>query len=111
MPCHPTALYESVLALVAIGVWWLLYLKTDAKRHLGLLTGLSALMLWVPRFFIEFLKPVQREFEENFVLNMGQILSVVYIIIGIILIVYSLRLETVAEAPKMYSDDKRRKWK
>lgn len=111
LPCHPTALYESVLALVAIGAWWLLYLWTDAKRHLGLLTGVSALMLWIPRFFIEFLKPVQREFEENFVLNMGQMLSLAYIIIGLSLIIYSIHTKTAAEAPKMYSDDKRRKRK
>ena len=109
LPCHPTAIYESLLAWAAIGIWWYLYLRTNAGKRLGLLTGISALMLWVPRFFIEFLKPVQREFEEAFVLNMGQMLSIPYIIIGIVLIVYSVRTNSIAEAPKLYKDEKRKR--
>lgn len=109
LPCHPTAVYESLLAWVAVGIWWYLYLRTDAKKHLGLLSGIGALMLWVPRFFIEFLKPVQREFEEMFILNMGQMLSIVYIIAGIVLIVYSYRSKTIAVAPKIYKDAEIRK--
>lgn len=89
IPCHPTALYESLLAVVAIVIWWYLYNRTDVKQHIGMLTGITALMLWVPRFFIEFLKPVQQQFEELFALNMGQMLSIPYICIGVILIVYS----------------------
>lgn len=99
VPCHPTAIYESILAAVAVIVWWYLYEKTDAKQHMGMLTGISALMLWVPRFFIEFLKPVQRAFEEEFVLNMGQMLSIPYIIIGIVLVVYSVRTTAVIKSP------------
>lgn len=109
LPCHPTAIYESLLAWVAIGIWWYLYNHTDAKNHLGLLTGISVLMLWVPRFFIEFLKPVQREFEEVFVLNMGQMLSVPYIIIGIGLIVWSMKSASIAVPPQIYKDDRRKR--
>jgi prolipoprotein diacylglyceryltransferase len=90
LPCHPTAIYESALAIVAIIIWWYLYEHTRAKQNIGLLTGISMLMLWIPRFFIEFLKPVQRLFEEQFVLNMGQMLSLIYILIGILLVIYAL---------------------
>lgn len=108
LPCHPTAIYESLLAWGAIGIWWYLFNHTNAKNRLGLLTGISALMLWVPRFFIEFLKPVQWEFEEMFVLNMGQMLSIPYILIAIGLIVYSQRPTSVAEPPKMERNEKRK---
>ena len=107
LPCHPTALYESVLAVVAIAIWWYLYNHPNAKNHLGLLTGISALMLWIPRVCIEFLKPVQRDFEEMFVLNMGQMLSIPYIVIGIVLIVWSMKPTSVAVPPQIYKDDRR----
>ena len=108
LPCHPTAIYESLLAIVAIVVWWVIYKKTNAKTHIGLLTGISALMLWIPRFFIEFLKPVQRAFEENFTLNMGQMLSLPYIAIGIILIVYAIKVTPKRGAPIIMSNAKRK---
>ena len=111
LPCHPTALYESILAIIAIIIWWCLYNHTKIKQHLGLLTGISALMLWVPRFFIEFLKPVQRDFEEQFLLNMGQMLSIPYIIIGVVLIVWSLKTRAIAEPPQLYHRESRKRKK
>lgn len=99
LPCHPTALYESLLAIVAIIIWWYLYRHTRAKQMIGLLTGISMLMLWVPRFFIEFLKPFQRQFEQQFVLNMGQMLSLVYILIGILLVIYALTYKSKSASP------------
>ena len=111
LPCHPTALYESLLAAIAIGVWWYLYNHTEIKKHVGMLSGLTALMLWVPRFFIEFLKPVQRPFEEAFVINMGQMLSIPYIILGIMLIVWSKKDKFPANPPIVYTNEKRKRKK
>jgi len=91
LACHPTAVYESILAFIAIGIWWWLYKEKKYGNYVGLLTGISLLMLWVPRIFIEMIKPVQSAFEENLGLNMGQWLSIPYIIAGIVLIVWSLR--------------------
>lgn len=108
LPCHPTAIYESLLTIIAIVVWWVIYKKTNAKTHIGLLTGISALMLWVPRFFIEFLKPVQKAFEDNFIINMGQMLSLPYIAIGIILIVYATKVTPTKGAPIIMSNAKRK---
>lgn len=91
LACHPTAVYESILAVLAIGIWWLLYDKKKWGEYTGLLTGVTMLMLWVPRVFIELIKPVQRPFEENLGLNMGQWLSIPYIVLGIVLIVWSIK--------------------
>lgn len=91
LACHPTAVYESILAVLAIGVWWLLYDKKKWGEYTGLLTGVTMLMLWIPRILVELLKPVQRPFEENLGLNMGQWLSIPYIVLGIMLIVWSIK--------------------
>lgn len=89
LACHPTAVYESILALVAIGIWWWLYDKKKMGLYKGMLTGISLLMLWIPRVFIECIKPVQHAFEDNLGLNMGQWLSIPYIVCGIVLIIWS----------------------
>ena len=99
LPCHPTAIYESLLAIAAVAIWWVLYKKTSIRNKIGFLTGIGALMLWIPRFFIEFLKPVQSAFEDNFMLNMGQMLSIPYIVIGIVLLIYAYKVTPTKRAP------------
>lgn len=85
--CHPTQIYESLayLAMFLFMLW--LYWKTDARKREGLLTGVGFLWTFLSRFIIEFIKNDQSEFEAGWVLNMGQILSIPFIIFGIWLIV------------------------
>jgi prolipoprotein diacylglyceryltransferase len=60
-----------------------IYLKTNARNRPGLLLGLFFVMIFTPRFFIEFVKEDQEAFEAGMMLNMGQWLSIPFILGGI----------------------------
>lgn len=89
-PRHPAQLYESICYLVSFGILMYLYWKTDAKERPGLLFGTFFILIFTARFFIEFIKENQEAFEEGMVLNMGQILSIPLVIIGVFFLVKSL---------------------
>lgn len=91
LPCHPTQLYEAFayFALFVLMMW--LYWKKDAGSFNGLLTGIGFTGVFVARQVIEFLKNDQSAFEANMTFNMGQWLSVPFVILGVYLIVHSLK--------------------
>lgn len=82
IPRHPGQLYES-LAYFAI----FLFLNSFSKKYQkeeGFLFGLCVVLLFSARFFLEFLKIDQVGFEADMVINMGQVLSLPFILVGII---------------------------
>ena len=84
---HPAQLYEAIsLLMIFVGLYWV-YLKTDFKHSVGKISGLFLVVLFSLRFSFEFIKEVQEDFEESMFLDMGQILSIPLIILGIYLIV------------------------
>ena len=87
VPCHPTQIYEMLYCLVAMAVTWPMYYLTDARRREGLLLGTFLTIVFVTRFLLEFIKNDQEAFEAGHVLNMGQLLSVPFIVLGIYLII------------------------
>ena len=95
-PKHPTQLYEafSYLILGLVMVW--IYKNRLDKVHRGFFFGLFLLGCFGMRFLIEFIKEPQVEFEETMLLDMGQILSIPFIIAGIGLLVYAARKKTPA---------------
>lgn len=88
---HPTQIYEALAYLLVFAVLLILYNKNWQKKLHGYYIGLFLIMVFVFRFFIEFVKEVQVDFEKGMTLNMGQILSIPFILVGIGLLVYSLR--------------------
>jgi len=88
---HPTMIYESLSYLFTFGVLWYLYWKTKAKDFPGILVGVFFIGVFVSRFFIEFIKEVQEPFEKGMSLDMGQWLSIPFILTGIILIILAIR--------------------
>ena len=88
-PKHPTQLYEalSYLILGLIMVW--IYRKRLEKTNRGFFFGLFLVGCFGMRFIIEFIKEPQVGFEESMVLDMGQWLSIPFIIAGIILLIWS----------------------
>lgn len=91
LPCHPTQLYESFAYLIVFGLLMWMYWKKDAGRYNGLLTGVGFTGIFVARQIIELLKNPQEEFETDMMFNMGQWLSVPFVILGVYLIIRALR--------------------
>lgn len=87
VPKHPTQIYEALAYLVTFFVVHRMYWKTDAKSKTGLISGVFFVMVFLARFLIEFVKEDQESFEATMMLNMGQWLSVPFILGGIALIV------------------------
>ena len=89
-PSHPTQIYEALVYFLVFAVTMYLFWKTDAKKKQGLLIGIAMIMIFVSRFFIEYIKEVQVESEilmrENTGLILGQWLSIPFIIWGIWLV-------------------------
>jgi prolipoprotein diacylglyceryl transferase len=88
---HPTQIYESLSYLLTFGVMLYMYWKTKAKDYQGMLVGVFFIMVFTARFFVEFIKEDQEAFEAGMSLNMGQWLSIPFIIAGIVLIVLAVR--------------------
>ncbi|MDP3433821.1 MAG: prolipoprotein diacylglyceryl transferase [Bacteroidota bacterium] len=88
---HPTQIYESLSYLLTFGVMLYMYWKTKAKDYQGMLVGVFFIMVFTARFFVEFIKEDQEAFEAGMSLNMGQWLSIPFIIAGIVLIVLAIR--------------------
>ena len=90
LPCHPTGLYEAFFCLVAMGILLWMYYKRDlGNKQPGLMFGTFLIIIFGSRIGIEFLKNVQVEFERNMTFDMGQWLSVPFVLIGIGMIVWS----------------------
>lgn len=84
--CHPTQLYEALTYLVLFGILMFMYWKRNAEERPGLLLGVFFIGVFLSRILIEFVKNPQEEFEKTMLLNMGQLLSVPFVLAGIWLI-------------------------
>lgn len=104
--CHPTQLYEALCYILTFLVLWWMYNKTEAPRRRGLMFGVALIGIFLTRFFIEFVKINQVAFEEGMTLNMGQWLSVPFIIIGVASVWYALSHPPVAEENKSKTNKK-----
>ena len=91
IPRHPSQLYEAIAYFMIFFIMFLLYKRNYSKIGKGFYFGLSILLLCLFRFLIEFLKIDQVDFEQGMILNMGQILSLPFIGIGLFLIIRSLK--------------------
>jgi len=86
---HPAQLYEAIAYLVIFAVIILIYRKHKEKVGSGFYFGFCIAAIFTFRFFIEFCKEVQVDFEKGMSLDMGQLLSVPFIIAGVWLMLRS----------------------
>jgi len=88
---HPTMIYEALCYLITFGIlMYSYYKKKDLKDRTGFLTGVFFIGIFLTRFLIEFIKENQEAFESGMALNMGQILSIPFVLAGIWLIYHAL---------------------
>ena len=88
-PKHPTQIYEALSYLILGFILLWVYAKKLDKVHRGFFFGLFLIGCFGMRFLIEFIKEPQVEFEQSMALNMGQLLSIPFILAGIALLVYA----------------------
>ncbi|MDR3261118.1 MAG: prolipoprotein diacylglyceryl transferase [Tannerella sp.] len=94
-PSHPTQIYEAACYLLTFVLCMWLYFKKNAWKKEGLIFGVFMICIFVARFFIEFLKNVQEDFENNMALNMGQWLSIPFVLAGIFFVWRAVKKKTV----------------
>ena len=90
LPRHPAQLYEAICYFIIFAIMMILYKKKRDKLKSGFFFGLVLVLIFTARFIIEFFKEDQVGFEEGMTFNMGQLLSVPYIVVGIGFIVFGL---------------------
>lgn len=91
VPRHPGQLYEAIYCLCLFLFLFWLYYKKGKTLNDGILTGLFLVILFTLRIVDEFFKINQEAFEDGLLLNMGQILSIPFVICGIVILIRSLR--------------------
>ncbi len=85
--CHPTQIYEAICYLVAFGVVTVMYYRYDlGRRRPGAMFGAGLICIFLSRILIEMIKNAQVGFEESMTFNMGQWLSVPFVLTGVYLI-------------------------
>ena len=97
LPKHPTQLYEAFSYLILGIVLILLYKYRLPKMYRGTFIGLFFIGCFGSRFLIEFIKEPQVGFESEMALNMGQWLSIPFVLLGIGLLIFSFVKKQPAE--------------
>jgi len=110
-PKHPTQLYEAISYLAIFFLLHYIYRKNEGKLKTGFIFGLFLVLLFMARFLIEFLKEPQVDFEAKMTLNMGQLLSLPFIAVGIAFIIYSQVKPSYYTPPKQTPVQKSKKSK
>ena len=90
VPRHPAQLYEAISYFIIFTIMMILYKKMRDRLKNGCFFGLVVVLCFTARFIIEFVKENQVGFEDGMTFNMGQLLSLPYIAVGIGLIIYGL---------------------
>lgn len=88
VPRHPTQIYEALCYLLLFFFLVRFYYKNFPNFKEGTIFGIFLIVLFTIRFLLEFLKAPQVDFENNLPLNLGQLLSLPFIALGIILLLY-----------------------
>ena len=109
--CHPTQIYEALCYIVCFVVLFVLYRRTKIAQRKGFILGAAMVGIFLSRFIIEFVKNNQEKFEEGMMLNMGQWLSVPFVLSGVAIMLwawFSYKGEPATE-PKVAQEAKTQK--
>jgi prolipoprotein diacylglyceryl transferase len=82
VPRHPGQLYEAIAYAILFVIMWQLHKKMPEKIGTGWYFGFCLTYIFTFRFFIEYTKEIQEAFEASLPIDMGQILSIPFIILG-----------------------------
>ena len=89
---HPAQLYEAICYFITFGIlMWLYYKRDIARKRAGVMFGIGLLGIFLTRFFIEIIKKDQEAFEAGMLLNMGQLLSIPFMVVCAGIMFYAFR--------------------
>lgn len=91
LPKHPTQLYEALSYMILGFILLWVYRKKLDKVYRGFFIGVFFIGCFGMRFLIEFIKEPQVGFEEGMLLNMGQLLSIPFVLLGIGFLIYGYK--------------------
>ncbi len=94
IPRHPAQLYEALSYISIFALLLYLYKNFNIKNKPGALFGILLFCVFFSRFIIEFVKIKQENYDVDFILNTGQLLSIPFMIIGLLLVNFSLKKNT-----------------
>ncbi len=94
VPRHPTQLYEAIVCVFLFLLTFYLWKKKRFEITNGTITGVFLIVLFSSRFLIEFLKNAQKDFENELLLNMGQLLSIPAVVAGVMILFMAYRIQT-----------------
>jgi prolipoprotein diacylglyceryl transferase len=97
VPRHPAMLYEAFSYLLVFAILQMAYRKYESTKVPGRILGAALVGCFTARFLIEFVKEEQVSFEQGMLLNLGQLLSIPFILTGLVLL-YGTQKK--ASAPK-----------
>jgi phosphatidylglycerol:prolipoprotein diacylglycerol transferase len=103
---HPTQLYEALSYILIFVLLYSFYRKRYLKVRDGFIFGVFMILLFAARFFIEFVKNDQVAFEAGMKFNMGQLLSLPFILAGVVMILVTKKWprhfsqEPIPKSPK-----------
>lgn len=90
-PRHPSQLYEAIAYFIIFIAISLIYRKNRKLVGTGFYIGFCLTTIFLFRFFVEFTKEVQEAWEEALPIDMGQILSIPFVAVGIWLMVHGFK--------------------
>lgn len=98
IPRHPAQLYEAIHYLISFIVLFWVWSRQKNRMKNGFLFSLALIIMFSFRFVDEFFKINQEQFEDGMILNMGQILSIPFILTGIVILISNIgkKRETIS---------------
>ncbi|HIO93107.1 MAG TPA: prolipoprotein diacylglyceryl transferase [Leucothrix mucor] len=90
LPRHPAQVYEALSYLFIFIVLFILYKATKIKHKSGMLFGILLSFVFIARLLIEFVKSKQEAYSSDLLLSTGQLLSIPFILAGLLLIAFAM---------------------
>lgn len=112
IPAHPTQIYEASCYFILFAILMWMYWKKNAEERPWLISGVFFIGIFLPRFIIEYVKNVQVDWEvdmvANYGINMGQALSIPFILLGIFMVVWAMTHKRQHFSfPNRFADEKK----
>ena len=92
IPRHPAQLYEAIsYLLIFLSLTYVYKFKEEFKERKGFIFGSFLVLIFSVRFLVEFVKVKQAAYSSDMLISTGQALSIPFLIIGILFVLFSLR--------------------